>query len=138
MDSWITYSLTGKYLTDVTNACRTFLMDIKKLEWSQELLDDFGIKKENLPTIVPSCYDFGIINDGALKGVKVTACLGDQQAATLGHGLLQPGGVKNTYGTGCFFIVNTGKEMLDVPGLLTTVCYKLGEDSPTVYALEVV
>ena len=137
MDSWVIYNLTGNYFTDVTNASRTFLMDIKELKWSQALLKEFGVTEENLPKIAPSCHDFGTITEGPLKGLKITGCLGDQQAAAVGHGVFTPGDVKNTYGTGCFLLANTGTEMKEIPGLITTVCYQLGSDQPVVYALEV-
>lgn len=112
------------------------LMDITTLEWSEKMLEAFQLKKEWLPAIVKSSSDnFGSISGlGSLDGVQITGVLGDQQAACLGH-LLKPGQVKNTYGTGCFMLSNTGETPVQSShGLLTTVCYRLGQK--TYYALE--
>lgn len=110
-------------------------MDINTLEWSETLLAEFGIDRSYLPEIIKSSSDdFGIVSDGQLKGVPITGVLGDQQAACLGH-ILKPGEVKNTYGTGCFMLSNTGSKPVHSKfGLLTTVCYRIGDQ--TNYALE--
>jgi len=87
--------------------------------------------------ILNSCDDYGNVTlECGLKGIPINACLGDQQAACVGHGLFNNGGAKNTYGTGVFMMVNTGENILNIPGCITTVCYKLGKDSKAVYALE--
>jgi len=112
-------------------------MNLQTLDWDQSLLDAFEIPKHTLPKILNSCDDFGVINyECGMKGIEITGCLGDQQAASLGHGLFDVGHVKNTYGTGVFLMINTGEQLLNVPGLITTVCFKLGKESKTVYALE--
>ena len=125
-------------VTDSTNASRTMLMDIETLEWSRENLEFFGVKESWLPSIVKnSSDDFGKVNGNEctlLADVPITGLLGDQQAACLGH-VLAPGEVKTTYGTGCFILTNVGdKPVLSTNGLLTTVCYRI--DNQTQYALE--
>ena len=138
MDTWIIWNLTGNYVTDVTNASRTFLMNLKTLDWDQQLLDEFKISRQNLPKILSCCEDFGTIKvKCALEGLSITGSIGDQQAASIGHGIFNVGNVKNTYGTGVFLMINTGEEVLDIPGLITTVCYQLGKENKTIYALEV-
>jgi glycerol kinase len=112
------------------------LMDINSLEWSEKMLSEFEIEKKWLPEIKKSSSDhFGNVNAvKALEGVPIGGVLGDQQAACLGH-FLAPGEVKNTYGTGCFMLANTGeKPVQSKHGLLTTLCYRLGDK--TNYALE--
>ncbi|KAJ1970711.1 Glycerol kinase [Dimargaris xerosporica] len=142
IDSWLIYNLTGGpnggiHVTDVTNASRTMLMDIRKLEWSEDLCKFFGLSLKSLPTIVSSSEVYGKIADGVLKGVTLSGCLGDQQAATVGQKCFRPGEAKNTYGTGCFMIFNTGNQLtFSENGLLSTVAYKLGRDAKPVYALE--
>ncbi|KAI9103166.1 hypothetical protein DFS34DRAFT_355197 [Phlyctochytrium arcticum] len=143
VDSWLIYNLTGgqanggKHVSDVTNASRTMFMNVHTLEWDDEILDFFQVKKEILPEIVSSSELYGNVFDGPLKGIPITGCLGDQQAAVVGQRCFNPGEVKNTYGTGCFMLFNTGpKPVLSTHGLLTTVGYKLGKDAPAVYALE--
>ena len=139
IDSWLINWLTkGKeFVIDSTNASRTNLMNINTLEWDQEMLKTFNIKQECLPRIVKeSSADFGVIEEPILKGVPITGVIGDQQSACLGH-TLNIGEVKTTYGTGCFILMNTGtKPILSKNGLLTTVLYKLNENSPTSYAFE--
>eukprot|EP01017_Pseudomicrothorax_dubius_P003102 TRINITY_DN10360_c0_g1_i6.p1 TRINITY_DN10360_c0_g1~~TRINITY_DN10360_c0_g1_i6.p1 ORF type:complete len:499 (+),score=121.57 TRINITY_DN10360_c0_g1_i6:54-1550(+) len=138
IDTWIVWNLTGGavFATDVTNASRTFLIDLKTLQWDDELLNEFGIPRKCLPDIRSSAEDFGEVVEGALKGVHFMACLGDQQAASLGQGLFEVGDVKDTYGTGCFLLLNTGERLsFSKRGILSTVCYKIGQ-SPAVYAFE--
>ncbi len=136
MDSWVAWHLTGgRHVTDVTNASRTMLMDLRSLEWSGELCDAFGIPAALLPEIVPSVGRIGP-GVGVLEGVPLSGILGDQQAALFGQTCFDPGAVKNTYGTGCFMLMNTGTApVVSNSGLLTTVGYRIGGE-PAVYALE--
>ncbi|KAF9384451.1 Glycerol kinase [Podila verticillata] len=144
VDSWLIYNLTGGaeggiHVTDVTNASRTMLMDIKTLQWSDECLEFFGVNKDILPEIKPSSTLFGTVNcDGLdeIKGVPIAGCLGDQHAALVGQHCFEAGDAKNTYGTGCFMLFNTGEEYITSNnGLLTTVGYQF-EGEPAFYALE--
>jgi glycerol kinase len=145
IDSWVIWNLTGgpeggAHVTDVTNASRTMLMDLRRLEWDDELLSLFDVPREMLPAIRPSSDKaaYGTTRrQGPVGGeVPVNGALGDQQAATLGQVCTNPGEAKNTYGTGNFMLLNTGTQVVpSKAGLLTTVCYKLG-DSDAVYALE--
>ncbi|MFI7070367.1 glycerol kinase GlpK [Micromonospora sediminicola] len=135
MDSWIIWKLTGRHVTDVTNASRTLLMDLETLDWAPELLDALRIPAAMLPEIRCSAEVYGTA-DGVLAGVPVASALGDQQAALFGQTCFQPGEAKCTYGTGSFLLLNTGAS--PVPsrhGLLTTVAYRI-EGQPAVYALE--
>jgi glycerol kinase len=144
-DSWLLWNLTGGtdggvHVTDVTNASRTMLMDLETLDWDDELLGFFGIPRQMLPEIKPSSAPQGYgrtLKGGPLGGeVLLAGDLGDQQAAMVGQVCLAPGEAKNTYGTGNFLLLNTGTEIVrSQNGLLTTVCYKFGDDAP-VYALE--
>jgi glycerol kinase len=140
MDSWTLWNLTGGtdgglHLTDVTNASRTQLMNLETLDWDDELLRLFDIPRACLPEIRSSSEVYGK-GKGVLAGVPVAGILGDQQAALFGQACLQPGEVKNTYGTGCFMLMNIGeKPYASNFGLLTTVGYKLGQEK-AVYALE--
>lgn len=141
-DSWVLWNLTGGvdggvHKTDVTNASRTMLMNIVTLEWEPEICADFGIPMSMLPEICSSSEVYGYgRKQGLLTGIPISGILGDQQAATFGQACFKPGMAKNTYGTGCFMILNTGQELVfSENGLLSTVCYKIG-DQPTVYALE--
>lgn len=135
MESWLIWKLTGRHVSDVTNASRTMLMDLKTLEWSPALLEAFEIPAALLPTIVSSSEVYGQAR-GVLEGVKVAAALGDQQAALFGQTCFEPGDGKCTYGTGGFLLLNTGAEpKFSANGLLTTLAYRLGE-APAVYALE--
>lgn len=140
VDTWIIYNLTGEYVTDVTNASRTMLMDIAKEKWSSQMLGVFDLNVNVLPTILPNCANFGEINNPNVpnfKGVKITGCAGDQQAACVGQNILEPYATKCTLGTGGFVFTNTGtKRIRSTGGLLCTPCYKLGETCETVYALE--
>ena len=145
IDTWLLWNLTGGtdggvHVTDVTNASRTMLMDLKTLDWDDELLGFFDIPRSMLPTIRPSSDpDFygHTLTHGPLGGeVPLAGDLGDQQAATVGQVCFAPGEGKNTYGTGNFMLLNTGTEIVRSPsGLLTTLCYQFGSDRP-VYALE--
>ena len=138
MDTWVIWNLTGgphggAHVTDVTNASRTMLMNLRALDWDEEMLEVMGIPRSMLPEIRPSS-DPAIY--GYWNGAPVCGDLGDQQAATVGQTCFDPGEVKNTYGTGCFMIMNTGEEIVpSKSGLLTTLGYKFG-DGPAVYALE--
>lgn len=124
------------HITDVTNAGRTQLLDLHSCKWDDELLGTFGIPKAILPRICSSSEVYGAVSDGPLKGVPVAAILGDQQAALVGQTCFSPGEAKNTYGTGCFLLLNTGtKPVLSKHGLLTTVAYQFGKH-PVQYALE--
>jgi glycerol kinase len=136
VDSWVIWNLTGgTHVTDVSNASRTMLMDLRTLDWSEPLLEAMGVPAPVLPNIVSSS---GLVAEaaGPIRGARVAGILGDQQAALFGQTCFARGEAKNTYGTGCFMLLNTG----DVPvasknGLLTTVAYRL-EGHPAVYALE--
>jgi glycerol kinase len=142
-DSWLLWNLTGGtsggvHRTDVTNASRTMLMDLRTLDWDEELLSFFDIPRAMLPEIRPSSdpAGYGEVVAGPLAGVAVTGDLGDQQAATVGQVCFAPGEAKNTYGTGNFLLLNTGTQLVrSQHGLLSTVCYQFGGDRP-VYALE--
>jgi glycerol kinase len=141
IDSFLLWKLTGAannglHATDVTNASRTQLMDLKTLEWDDELLRAFSIPRQVLPQIRSSSEIYGRIAQGLLSGVPIAGILGDQQAALVGQTCFRSGEAKNTYGTGCFLLMNTGtKPMESKHGLLTTVAYKLGKE-PAQYALE--
>lgn len=141
VDSWLMYRLCGgldggPHVTDVTNASRTMLMNLETLDWDPDLLKFFQIPPNVLPNIQSSSQIYGKLADGPLAGLPISGCLGDQQAALVGQGCLQPGDVKNTYGTGCFMLYNTGPTpVFSKHGLLTTVGYKMGA-APAVYALE--
>ncbi len=145
VDSWIIWNLTGgpdggTHVTDVTNASRTMLMELNSLAWDQEILDIMGIPAAMLPRIVPSSdpQTWGqTLSNGPFEGqIPITGNLGDQQAALVGQTCYSPGEAKNTYGTGCFMLLNTGTEPVHSEnGLLTTLGYKMG-DAPAVYALE--
>lgn len=138
IDSWLIWQLTGGavHVTDVTNASRTLLMDLKTLDWSEEALELIGIPRAMLPEIRSSSEVYGEIRaDTVLDGTPIAGVLGDQQAALFGQACFSPGEAKNTYGTGCFLLVNTGAEPVASQELLTTVAYKLG-DGPPAYALE--
>ena len=130
VDTWLLYKLLGKdsHFIDVTNASRTMLMNLKTLNWDQSLCDVFEIPMHILPKIVPSSYDFGVIQNGPFKGLSINGCIGDQQGATLGQLCVNPGDVKNTYGTGAFLIFNTGENIVaSNNGLLTTVLWQFDD-----------
>jgi len=141
-DTWVLWNLTGGathdgvHVTDVTNASRTMLMDLRTLQWDEQIAADMGVPLSMLPQIRSSSEVYGLCHPGILNGTPVAGILGDQQAATFGQACLERGEAKNTYGTGNFMLLNTGTEPVrSQNGLLTTVCYRLG-DEPTVYALE--
>ncbi|KAI7862114.1 hypothetical protein BDF14DRAFT_1859967 [Spinellus fusiger] len=140
VDTWLIYNLTGVHhgivVTDVTNASRTLLMDIHTLQWSDTAMSFFDLDMATLPKIVSSSQIYGTIDQGMLAGVPIAGCLGDQQAALVGQRCFEKGEAKNTYGTGCFMLFNTGTQpVISQHGLLSTVAYQLGKASP-VYALE--
>jgi len=135
MDTWLLWNMTGVHVTDVSNASRTLLMELKTLAWDEEILQTLGIPRLMLPEIRSSSEVYGLAK-GGLGGVPVAGDLGDQQAALFGQTCFDPGEAKNTYGTGCFMLMNTGeKPVLSRNGLLTTLGYKIGSQ-PAVYALE--
>lgn len=140
IDSWVLWNLTGgikggRHLTDVTNASRTLLMDLATLDWDDELLRAIGVPRATLPEIRPSSEVYSPAV-GSLAGVPVAGILGDQQAALFGQVCFEVGEAKNTYGTGCFMLLNTGSEpVFSQNGLLTTVAFQVGEQAP-VFALE--
>ncbi|MGH3585762.1 MAG: FGGY family carbohydrate kinase, partial [Pseudonocardia sp.] len=134
MESWLIWRLTGRHVTDVTNAGRTMLMDVRTLQWSDALLDVLGVPRRMLPEIRPNAEVYGTCTT-VLPGVPVAGALGDQQAALVGQACFAPGEVKCTYGTGAFLLMNTGTRLAEsTHGLIPTVGYVLG-DRP-VYALE--
>ncbi len=145
IDSWIIWQMTGgvdggAHVTDVTNASRTMLMDLETLEWNKDILTTLGIPESILPRIVPSSdpVAWGITGRDGPFGDAIPVCgdVGDQQAALVGQTCFSPGEAKNTYGTGCFMLMNTGTDIIQSQsGLLTTLAYKFG-DSRAVYALE--
>ncbi len=135
MDTWIIWNLTGVHITDVTNASRTLLMNLQTLDWDDELLDLLTVPRAMLPEIKSSSEIYGMAK-GSLGGVPVAGDLGDQQAALFGQTCYSPGEAKNTYGTGCFMLLNTGETPVpSKSGLLTTLGYKIGNQK-AVYALE--
>ncbi len=135
IDSWLAWRLTGRHLTDVTNASRTMLMNLETLQWDPRILDAFGVPAHMLPEIVPSSQVYAEAS-GPLAGVPLAGILGDQQAALVGQACFEAGEAKNTYGTGCFLLLHTGTDAVPSQhGLLTTVAYRFGEE-PAAYALE--
>ena len=135
IDSWLLYKLTGNHVTDVTNASRTLLMDLHTLNWMEDVINRLDIPLDSLPSIKPSMFNYGT-NEGILKNVPITAVLGDQQASLFGQNCIASGDVKNTYGTGCFALTNTGSEIVHSNnGLLSTVAYQKDGDKPQ-YAIE--
>ncbi|GIG60781.1 glycerol kinase 2 [Longispora fulva] len=137
VDSWLLWKLTGRHITDVTNASRTMLMNLTTLDWDPLLLDALGVPRAALPEIVPSSAVYGPVTGlPGLAGVPVAAALGDQQAALFGQTCFEPGEGKNTYGTGSFLLLNTGTTPVHSwQGLLTTVACQL-DGQPATYALE--
>ncbi|MFG0327453.1 MAG: glycerol kinase GlpK [Phycisphaerales bacterium JB037] len=150
IDSWLIWNLTGgadpvtrshaAHVTDATNASRTLLMDLRTLDWDDEVLNAMGVPRAMLPRIVPSAdpEPWGLTDPAGPLGARVPVCgaVGDQQAALLGQAALEPGATKNTYGTGCFMLLHTGGQpVASAHGLLTTVALKLA-DKPATYALE--
>jgi glycerol kinase len=141
IDTFLAWSLTGgprggAHVTDVTNASRTQLMNLKTLDWDDELLAAFEIPRAMLPEVRSSSEVYGVATLPAISGVPIAGILGDQQAALVGQACFRPGEVKNTYGTGCFLLMNTGERTVaSTCGLLTTVAYKFGKQAAH-YALE--
>ena len=141
IDAYLLWNLTGGprgglHITDCTNASRTQLMNLQTLDWDPELLDAFGVPAQMLPKISSSSQVYGTGAIDALKGVPLAGILGDQQAALVGQTCFRSGEAKNTYGTGCFLLMNTGEQPVTSKfGLLTTVAYRMG-DQPAAYALE--
>jgi len=142
IDTWLLWNLTGGvnggvHATDVTNASRTLLMNLRTLDWDEALLSAFRVPRAMLPEVRSSSELFGHVYPGSLlREVPVAGILGDQQAATFGQAAFEAGASKNTYGTGNFLIVNTGEHIIaSQHGLLTTVAYRLGDEAPR-YALE--
>jgi len=139
VDSWLLWKLTGGkvHSTDYTNASRSMLFNIHDLKWDEELLDILDIPLEILPEVKPSRYIYGYTkgNGALLEGIPVSGILGDQQAALFGQACFYPGMVKNTYGTGCFILLNTGGKIVNSSkGLLTSICCN-GKGEPC-YMLE--
>jgi glycerol kinase len=141
MDSFLVWNLTGGprggvHITDVTNASRTQLMNLETLSWDKDLLDAFGIPAAMLPGICTSSETYGLAREAAVADIAIAGILGDQQAALVGQTCFDAGEAKNTYGTGCFLLMNTGTRKVDsASGLLTTMGYKFG-GQPAHYALE--
>jgi glycerol kinase len=141
MDTFLLWHLTGGtnsgvHATDVTNASRTQLLNLKTLDWDEELLEAFEIPRNILPQVRSSSEVYGTVASGPAKGVVIAGILGDQQAALVGQACFRRGEAKNTYGTGCFLLMNTGEDAVPSQfGLLTTVAYKFGTERPR-YALE--
>jgi glycerol kinase len=135
VDSWLIWNLTGRHLTDATNASRTMLMNLSTMDWDDDLLAALDIPRAVLPEIRPSSEVYGTAR-GPLHGVPVASALGDQQAALFGQACFEVGEAKCTYGTGAFLLLNTGREPIaSQAGLITTVGYQLAGQAP-VYALE--
>ena len=141
IDTFLAWHLTGGmkggiHVTDVTNASRTQLMDLNSLDWDAEILSTFGIPRAMLPQIRSSSEVYGPVRESTIQGVDLAGILGDQQAALVGQTCFRPGEAKNTYGTGCFLLMNVGERPVPSKhGLLTTMGYKMGEQKP-IYALE--
>ncbi len=141
VDSYLLWNLTGGprgglHMTDCTNASRTQLMNLQTLDWDGDLLNAIGVPAQMLPKIVSSSQIYGVAALDQLSGVPVAGILGDQQAALVGQACFKSGQAKNTYGTGCFLLMNTGnKPVASKYGLLTTVAYRMG-NQPAAYALE--
>ncbi|BGP20182.1 hypothetical protein JCM10213_000733 [Rhodosporidiobolus nylandii] len=143
VDTWLAYQYTGGkdggiHITDATNACRTLLYDLHKQDWSDELCDFFEVPKDALPKIVSNSEVYGHFKKGhILEGIPIAGLIGDQQAALVGNKCLTKGDAKQTYGTGCFMLYNTGTDIVkSTHGLVTTVGYKMGPNNPLHYALE--
>ena len=140
IDTWLIYNLTGNHITDVTNASRTMLYDIHDLEWDEDLLEEFSVPEAMLPEVRPSSdeefYGHTDPTDFLGAAVPVAGALGDQQAALFGQTCFDPGDAKNTYGTGSFFLTNTGEDAVESDnGLLTTIGFQYSGE-PVQYALE--
>ncbi|KAM0753824.1 glycerol kinase [Meredithblackwellia eburnea MCA 4105] len=143
VDSWLLYKYTGGkdgglHMTDLTNASRTLGLSLKTLDWNDEMLDFFDIPRSSLPKLVSNSEVYGKFSKGhPLEGLPIASLVGDQQAALVGNKCLERGDAKQTYGTGCFMLYNTSKDIVkSTHGLLTTVGYKAGPNAPANYALE--
>jgi glycerol kinase len=143
IECWLIYKLTGgadggEHITDISNASRYMLMNLEKQAWDEETCKTLGIPMDTLPKIVSNSEVYGKVKGfDNLSGIAISGSLGDQHAALLGQGCLEVGSSKNTYGTGCFMLLNTGEKAIpSESGLLTTIGYKLGPDSAVTYALE--
>lgn len=142
VESWLLFMISKEkpHKTDITNASRTLLFNLESLTWDSELLSFFEIKREWLPIIHSNCEIFGTISFEqipSLGDLLITGMIGDQHAALLGHGCLQPGQIKTTYGTGCFMLMNIGNTpLLSNHGLITTIAFQLSPDKPPLYAIE--
>jgi len=158
IDTWLIYQLTGQkstekeaaniggnFITDVTNASRWLFLDLHKVEWDQDLIDDicapYSVPLTALPTIKPSCSIHAKVSSNcgidSLKNIVIGSVLGDQQAALFGQCAFEPGEAKNTYGTGLFLMMNTGQNIVkSTHGLITTIAYQIGEEGPVIYGLE--
>ena len=139
MDAWLLWKLTGGrvHATDVTNASRTLCLNLRTMDWDGEMLEILGLPSEVLPRVMPSAGVFGESVDlGWLpRGIPIAGIAGDQQAALFGQACHHPGAAKNTYGTGCFLLLNTGPApVASTRGLLTTIAWQIG--GRTTYALE--
>jgi glycerol kinase len=141
MDTWLIWNLTGGtngglHITDVTNASRTMLMDLKTLSWDEDIASTIGVPTSMLPEIRASSEVYGEVSAGGFQGIQIAGDLGDQQAATFGQACFDVGEAKNTYGTGNFLLLNTGTEAVQSKnGMLTTLGYKVGDNDP-IYCLE--
>lgn len=142
IDSWLIWNLTGGtnkglHVTDVSNASRTMLMNLKSLDWDEPTLQTLGIPREILPKIVSNSEIIGHVSKGfPIPGIPISGCLGDQHAAMVGQAC-RKGEAKSTYGTGAFILLNTGDEIIQSKhGLLSTLAFKLGPQASTNYALE--
>ncbi len=138
VDSFLLWRLTDKkvHATDATNASRTSLYNIEKLEWDNKLLDIFDVPRSIMPKVMDSNSNFGMISKNVMSfELPILSILGDQQAAAVGQACFSPGSIKSTYGTGCFVIINSGKKIIKSKSrLLGTICYKV--DGKATYALE--
>lgn len=137
VDSWLVWNLSGGkvHVTDVTNASRTMLYNIREMKWDEELLALLGVPASMMPEVRSCSEIYGTVSDGPLAGVRIAGITGDQQAALFGQMCTEAGSVKNTYGTGCFLLMNTGeKPIISENRLLTTIAYKIG--NKVAYALE--
>ena len=131
LDAYLASKFTGYFVTDTTNASRTMLFNIHTMDWDDELLKLFNIKRENLPKVIASNQHVGTVRE---IGLPLLSIIGDQQSSLVGNGALSAGMAKNTYGTGCFIMLNTGNTPVESENILTTIGYTIG--SKTTYALE--
>lgn len=138
VDSWLLYKLTGNHLTDVTNASRTMLMNIRTLQWEKSICDFFKIPLQMLPKIMPSSSNFGLLKEGPLKNLQITGVIGNKQASLIGIKCIKVGNINISFGSGAFLMQNIGSSLDQQSAsnnLLQTIAYKMGQDPPC-YALE--